>query len=79
MSGSSADVSMHNLSKSGVSRALDSNKASVREIMAECQSTIGIAGKTSMIKKDLDKMNQEQDRTDEAMDKLKELFEEYCE
>lgn len=47
--------------------------------MDSCTGTIGKAGYESSAKKDLNKINEQKNRTDEAMDRLKKLYEEYIE
>jgi len=54
------------------------DQVSVREIMDTCTNTIGKVGKVNKAKRDLNRIRDEKWMTDDAMDKLKELFEEYC-
>ena len=54
------------------------DKVSVREIMDSCTSQIGPTGIVSLAKKELHKFNQEKTITDDAMDRLMQLYEEYC-
>lgn len=53
------------------------DQVSVREIMDTCSTTIGGVGK-SIAKKELAKITDEKNKTDDAMDRLKMLFGEYC-
>ena len=46
--------------------------------MDTCTNTIGKVGKVNKAKRDLNRIRDEKWMTDDAMDKLKELFEEYC-
>ena len=51
---------------------------SVREIMDNCSGQISKNGKASKTQKDLAKVEKQKERTDAAMDRLKELYEVYC-
>ena len=53
------------------------DQVSVREIMDTCTTTIGKVG-NSIAKKELAKITDEKNKTDDAMDRLKALFGEYC-
>ncbi len=56
------------------------DRLSVREIMDSCTNMIGAkdGNSKSTAKKDLNRINEEKLRTDDAMDRLKELHTEYC-
>ena len=53
------------------------DQVSVREIMDTCSGTIGKIG-DNVAKKELDAIVDEKNKTDDAMDRLKILFNEYC-
>jgi len=60
------------------SQSLVLDKVSIKEIMNSCTETIGPAGYDSSAQKDLERFTAEKSRTDEAMDRLLALYDEYC-
>ena len=52
------------------------DRVTVKEIMDSCTGTLGKSQKNA--NQDLQKFTEEKNRTDEAMDRLKKLYDEYC-
>lgn len=69
---------MQDMRQASMSQSFINDKVSVMEIMDSCNNQIGPAGYVSEAKQELLHFNSEKIRTDDAMERLKNLHLEYC-
>ena len=75
---SMADI-LAEMKQASMAQSFVNDKVSVKEIMDCCNHTIGAAGdNVSIAKQELKDFNAEKLRTDDAMDRLMFLHDEYC-